>query len=86
MLFGVAITPHSFRSIAATALAEASPEDSLFARPLLGHRLPETTEQFYIKASQLEASRRVNAALETIRREPGPEPQAEPEPEEEAGG
>jgi hypothetical protein len=39
-LFGTAITPHSFRSIAATASAEAFPEDALHARPLLGHRRP----------------------------------------------
>jgi integrase len=62
-LFGTAITPHSFRSIAATALAEASPEDALHARPLLGHRLPATTERYYVKATQLKASRRVNAPL-----------------------
>jgi integrase len=67
-LFGVAVTPHSFRSIAATALAEASSEDALFARPLLGHRLPETTERHYVKANQLEASRRVNAVLDAERR------------------
>jgi integrase len=66
-LFGTPIAPHSFRSIAATALAEASPEDALHARPLLGHRLPDTTERHYVKATQLEASRRVNAALEAAR-------------------
>jgi integrase len=66
-LFGIAIPPHSFRSIAATALAEASMEDALHARALLGHRLPATTERYYVKATQLEASRRVNAALEAAR-------------------
>jgi integrase len=66
-LFGIAIPPHSFRSIAATALAEASAEDALHARALLGHRLPATTERYYVKATQLEAGRRVNAALEAAR-------------------
>ena len=66
-LVGIAIRPHSFRSIAATALAEASTEDALHARALLGHRLPATTERYYVKATQLEASRRVNAALAAAR-------------------
>src|SRR5262245_14611236 len=55
-LFGVTISPHSFRTIAATALADSSPEDALHARPLLGHRSPKTTERHYIRASQVLAS------------------------------
>jgi len=66
-LFGVAINPHAFRTIAATFLAEASPGDALYARPLLGHRQPETTERFYIRASQIDAARTVSAALRQIR-------------------
>ncbi len=66
-LFGIAINPHSFRSIAATTLAESSAEDALHARPLLGHRLPETTEAHYIRARQLDASRKVSAVLSEIR-------------------
>jgi len=56
-LFGTALNPHSFRSLAATLLAETSPEDALHARPLLGHRQMETTEKHYIRASQLSAAR-----------------------------
>jgi len=66
-LFGVALNPHAFRSIAATFLAEASPGDALYARPLLGHRQPETTERYYIRASQIDAARTVSAALRQIR-------------------
>ncbi len=66
-LFGVAINPHAFRSIAATFLAESSPEDALYARPLLGHRQPETTERYYIRASQIDAARIVSTALRRIR-------------------
>ena len=66
-LFGVGINPQSFRSIAATWLSERSSSDSLFARPLLGHRSPATTERYYIKASKLEASVRVSDALIRIR-------------------
>ncbi len=68
-LFGVRINPHSFRSIAATTLAVSSADDALHARPLLGHRLPETTAKHYIKARQLDASRKVSAALRLISQE-----------------
>ncbi len=66
-LFGEPINPHAFRSIAATFLAESSPEDALYARPLLGHRQPETTERYYIRASQIDAARTVSTALRQIR-------------------
>lgn len=66
-LFGVDINPHSFRTIAATWLSEQSARDALFARPLLGHKSPKTTERYYIKASKLEASIRVSDALIRIR-------------------
>ncbi len=66
-LFDAPLCPHEFRSLAATALAESSPEDALYARPLLGHRRPETTEKHYIRASQLKASRQVADALIRIR-------------------
>ncbi len=66
-LFGVALSPHAFRSLAATALAESSPEDALYARPLLGHRQPGTTERHYIRADQMNAARNVTAALRQIR-------------------
>lgn len=66
-LLGIAINPHSFRSIAATTLAESSAEDALHARPLLGHRLHGTTEAHYVRARQREASRKVSAVLSEIR-------------------
>jgi integrase len=66
-LFGVAIAPHSFRTIAATAFADRSPEDALFARALLGHRSPRTTERHYIRANQRLASARINAILRQVR-------------------
>jgi integrase len=66
-LFGTAVAPHAFRTIAATFLSESSPEDALHARPLLGHRQPETTERYYVRASQLEAARSVSAALRAVR-------------------
>ena len=66
-LFGVGLNPHAFRTIAATFLAESSPEDALYARPLLGHRQQETTERYYIRASQIDAARTVSTALRAIR-------------------
>lgn len=66
-LFGVDINPHSFRTIVATWLAEHSARDALFARPLLGHRNPATTERHYIRASKIEASRRVSDAIIQLR-------------------
>jgi integrase len=70
-LFGAPISPHQFRSIAATFLAETSASDSLRARPLLGHRSGETTAAHYIRASSIEASRNVAAALVEIGKSAG---------------
>nr|WP_245218966.1 site-specific integrase [Rubellimicrobium aerolatum] len=66
-LFETTLSPHAFRTLAATLLAETSPEDSLHTRPLLGHRQFATTEQFYIRASQLRAAQNVSQALLAIR-------------------
>jgi integrase len=66
-LFGVALNPHAFRTIAATFLSESSPGDALYARPLLGHRQQQTTERYYIRASQIDAARNVSIALRQIR-------------------
>lgn len=70
-LFGVDINPHSFRTIAATWLAEQSARDALFARPLLGHLNPATTARHYIRASTIEASRRISEAIIQLRDFPG---------------
>lgn len=69
-LFGVAINPHAFRTIAATFLAEASVKDVYHASRLLGHRDLKTTEDHYIRASQLTASRKVNRVLEELAADP----------------
>jgi integrase len=70
LLFGAPISPHQFRPIAATFLAETSAADSLRARPLLGHRSGATTAAHYIRASSIEASRNVSAALVEIGKTP----------------
>ena len=66
-LFGVAINPHSFRSIAATFLAEHSPEAVLHAPGLLGHHDRNTTSKHYIRARKRRASRNVANVLRRIR-------------------
>jgi site-specific recombinase XerD len=62
-LFGEAINPHRFRAAAATTLVEEAPEAARLAAPLLGHRYFSTTERYYIRASQIVASRAVNEAI-----------------------
>lgn len=62
-LFGKVINPHLLRDCAATTMASDSYESALAARGLLGHKRFGTTEKFYIHAKQLEASRKINAAL-----------------------
>lgn len=67
-LFGTAMSPHAFRTLAATTLAESSRTDALLSRPLLGHRDARTTEAHYIRAEQIEASRAVADTLRKLRR------------------
>lgn len=69
-LFGIAINPHAFRSIAATFLAETSVKDVYHASQLLGHRELKTTQVHYIRANQLTASRKVNRVLEKLAADP----------------
>lgn len=66
-LLGTRLSPHEFRSLAATFLSEASASDSLHARALLGHRNPSTTHDHYIRASSVEASRKIASALRRVR-------------------
>lgn len=66
-LFGVPINPHRFRTLAATTLAESGAGDARRAPALLGHRDPSVTETHYIRANQIEASRKIAEALQRIR-------------------
>lgn len=56
-IFGVALSPHLFRDIAATTLARTSPEAVGHLRALLGHRGHETAETYYNHANALEVGR-----------------------------
>ena len=64
---GKAINPHQFREMAASTLSTVSPAAARSAAPLLGHRYFSTTERYYVRANQLEASRKVNAMLKSIK-------------------
>lgn len=66
-LFGTRLSPHDFRSLAATFLSETSTSDALYARSLLGHSSPETTERYYTRANSISASRRTADILREIR-------------------
>ena len=66
-LFGHPINPHLLRDCAATTLSTQSVDDALTAAALLGHRSFKTTERYYIRANQLEASRQISRLIETIR-------------------
>ena len=66
-LLGTRLSPHDFRTLAATFLSESSTSDALHARSLLGHSSPETTDRHYIRASSITASRRTAVILRQIR-------------------
>ena len=65
--FGIAIHPHLFRDIAATAIARANPDALGLARDLLTHTNVETTANFYTQAKTSEASRRYAEIIESRR-------------------
>jgi integrase len=66
-LFGARISPHDYRSIAATFLAKSSPAGSNQAQQLLGHRSRATTQEHYIRASSIESGRLVADAIEAMK-------------------
>lgn len=66
-LLGVGINPHLLRDCAATSLSTESPAAARSAAALLGHRYFSTTERYYVRANQLEASRTINTTLTAIK-------------------
>jgi integrase len=65
---GVRLTPHQFRTCAATSLAVDDPAHVRAAMPLLGHSCLATSERYYNKAESLTASRRHAETVLTLRR------------------
>lgn len=66
--FGRPINPHLFRDCAVTTVALEDPLHIGIAPQILGHTDPRTTEVHYIQAQQVEASRRHQAGIQTLRR------------------
>jgi integrase len=64
---GRAINPHLFRDCVATTLAIEDPEHVRIASRLLGHRTPSSAERFYNQAGSIEASRKMQAVLLSLR-------------------
>jgi site-specific recombinase XerD len=64
---GVAISPHLFRDCAATTIATDDPEHVLIIASILGHTTLKTAERHYNHAQGLEANRRIQATLKSIR-------------------
>lgn len=65
--FGSAINPHSFRHIAATAIATADPTHSAAIAGVLGHSSLSASEKYYNRAQVLGAAERMHAGLDNFR-------------------
>jgi len=66
-IFGRPLNPHLIRDCAATSIAECLPEQVRIAGRILGHASLETTENYYIHASSIAASRRHGDAINRLR-------------------
>ncbi|MGI9482660.1 MAG: tyrosine-type recombinase/integrase [Hyphomicrobiales bacterium] len=67
--FGTAFTVHDFRRIAATKRSVHDPANIALASQLLGHADISTTQEHYIFASSVSASRTINKIIEKKRPE-----------------
>ena len=68
---GQPLSPHLFRSMAATTMAIEAPASVDLIPAILTHRAHRTGEQYYNLASSLDASRTFNATLDVIRKDLG---------------
>jgi integrase len=67
------LSPHLFRSCAATSIAVRAPGSVYIIPAVLGHSEPRTGEHYYNIATSLEASRAHNTLIEALRRQLGRE-------------
>ena len=65
--FGKGINPHTFRSIAATAIATFTPSESGAILDVLGHQSLRTSERFYNRAQTLSAGEHFHDSLNALR-------------------
>lgn len=68
--FGYVVTPHQFRSAAATTIAIEDPANVHAAKDLLGHAGFSTTHRHYIQARSVEAARLQQEAIARLRQLP----------------
>jgi integrase/recombinase XerD len=54
-LLGVSLTPHAFRHVAATSVAEYDPEHVGIIRDILGHATLDMAGRYYNRARQVDA-------------------------------
>ena len=64
---GRAVNPHLFRDCSASTIALEDPHHVRIAARLLGHRTFSTTEEYYIQAGNIEASRIMQTHLLALR-------------------
>ena len=65
--FGFSVNPHLFRDCAATSIATADPAHVGIIMPILGHARADTAERYYNQASSLDAARRYQDTIGTLR-------------------
>ena len=66
---GRPVSPHLFRSMAATSVSIEAPESVDLIPAILTHRSHRTGEQYYNLATSLEASRAFGSALDDVRKD-----------------
>lgn len=71
-LFGVKISPHLFRDCAATTIAIEDPEHVMSIAGVLGHSSLKTSERHYNQARSIEAGRRYQTGICSLRDEARP--------------
>ena len=64
---GQAMNPHLFRKLMPTELAISDPAHVGIAQPLLGHASYDTTQRYYNLGQAIDAARRVQATVISIR-------------------
>jgi integrase len=65
--FGVAVHPHAVRYSAATSAAVSGAASAKLVMAVLGHSDPRISLEYYMLAQTLDASHKVNAALQDLR-------------------
>ena len=65
--FGLSVNPHLFRDCAATSIATEDPAHVGIIMPILGHARADTGQQYYNQARSLDAARRYQDAIGTLR-------------------